>query len=135
MNFLKEGDIIELDERHMVYVTRSTPMTTMRDGKFVQVPGQRHTETRIKDHPEYKGRYLVIETKMDGGGTAHGPHDVYPDGHHVYCQKIEEINYKRALTVRVDFYQSGCFTCMNTDVKRVGQAVKDTSWRFLWQSS
>ena len=27
-----------------------------------------------------KAEYVVIEAKMQGGGTGHGPHDVFPDG-------------------------------------------------------
>jgi len=26
---------------------------------------------------------------MTGGGTGHGPHDVYPDGHQLTLQKIK----------------------------------------------
>ena len=30
------------------------------------------------------GRYVVVKTAFEGGGTGHGPDDAYPDGHHVY---------------------------------------------------
>jgi hypothetical protein len=55
----------------------------------------------------YKGaaeedRWSVSEVKLTGGGTAHGPHDVYPDGHHVKAEN------QKGMTL--EFYQSGCFT-------------------------
>ena len=48
-----------------------------------------------------------------------GAHDVYPDGHHVFCVKADDDK------VRVDFYQSGCFTAMIEDIKPVGKAILD----------
>lgn len=49
--------------------------------------------------------FVVVETILTGGGTGHGPHDVYPDGHHVVAQ---EVGGERL----VRFYQSGCFVGM-----------------------
>ncbi|PZR93495.1 MAG: hypothetical protein DI537_10265 [Stutzerimonas stutzeri] len=52
--------------------------------------------------------YLVVGTAMTGGGTGHGLHDVYPDGHEVRAVPVgtpaEEIG-----TRFVRFYQSGSF--------------------------
>lgn len=50
--------------------------------------------------------FEVLETRMCGGGTGHGPHDVYPDGHQVVARELEA---KKRL---VRFYQSGCFIGM-----------------------
>lgn len=46
----------------------------------------------------------VHHTTYDGGGTGHGPHDVYPDGHHVWAEAT-----LNGSVVSFDFYQSGCF--------------------------
>jgi len=55
------------------------------------------------------GNYVVTLVQSKGGGTGHGPHDVYPDGWHVTAQKMteDEDDY-----IIVHFYQSGCFTAM-----------------------
>ena len=57
------------------------------------------------------GEFVVLDTKMEGGGTGHGPHDVYPDGHHVFCKRMKDGKYDKN-GVEVDFYQSGSFTAM-----------------------
>lgn len=60
---------------------------------------------RTDAHPEIpKGETFVVKrTAFEGGGTAHGPHDVYPDGHHVWARPEDGGD-------EIDFYQSGCFT-------------------------
>jgi hypothetical protein len=47
----------------------------------------------------------VLETKYTGGGTGMGPHDIYPDGHHVRAKLVGG-------DVTVEFYQSGYFSGM-----------------------
>ena len=74
--------------------------------------------------------FTVIHTDMTGGGTGHGPHDVYPDGHQV----IAEDGAGR----RVLFFQSGCFVGMVTpdDIEWVsgppdeepGRVSKEVLW-------
>lgn len=49
--------------------------------------------------------FQVLETRMTGGGTGHGPHDVFPDGHQVVAREVEGTRIVR-------FYQSGCFVGM-----------------------
>lgn len=62
------------------------------------------------------GKYIVTRTVMDGGGTGHGPHDIFPDGWSVTAQMVGRLNQ----TIR--FYQSGCFTAINAKVRVVGKA-------------
>lgn len=45
--------------------------------------------------------FTVTDISLTGGGHGHGPHDVFPDGHHV----VAEDGRGR----RVSFHQSGCF--------------------------
>ena len=68
------------------------------------------------------GKYVVYKTAFTGGGTGHGPHDVYPNGHKVFCESIHNPNAK------IEFYQSGCFNNMITPdkIKPVGKARR--SW-------
>lgn len=60
-----------------------------------------------------EGEFLVIETKSDGGGTGHGMHDVYPNGHHVFAKRLADDGSYDPEGDEVDFYQSGSFTHTN----------------------
>jgi hypothetical protein len=113
---LQEGDIIELNEHHKVYaLVPKHFLYGNRRGDFTLAHGEVHLGSENFDY--LRGRYIVTKTVMDGGGTGHGPHDVYPDGHHVYCESLDG-------SQRVDFYQSGCFTCMIVNIEPVGRAEK-----------
>ena len=57
------------------------------------------------------GEYVVIKTSYEGGGTGHGPGDVYPDGHRVIATKLQNGKWKKE-GEEISFYQSGCFTAM-----------------------
>jgi hypothetical protein len=65
------------------------------------------------------GDYVVVRTAMEGGGTGHGPHDIYPDGWHVEATKLDKDGNYDPDGKRIDFYQSGCFTGMIEEVKVV----------------
>lgn len=113
---LKEGDIIELKEGHEVYATVPEHfLYSNTKGSFTM----RHGEVAIGGELSYlAGRYVVVGTVMDGGGAGHGPHDIYPNGHHVYCESLDTQRHQ------VDFYQSGCFTAMLPDLLPVGHATQ-----------
>lgn len=63
------------------------------------------------DTSQYVGDYMVIDTSLDGGGTGHGYYDIYPDGHHVYCQKMKDGQYDPN-GFKIDFFQTGSFNVM-----------------------
>lgn len=113
--FLKEGDIIELTLGMSVNAT-VPEIWLYSNGKANKTT---HGSIKISAKTKLAGRYVVFKTAFDGGGTGHGPHDVFPDGHHVYCERLDD------LTVKVDFYQSGCFTSMLPDLKPVGKARRE----------
>lgn len=56
----------------------------------------------IKSDKVGPGKWVVTRTEMSGGGTGHGPGDVFPDGWCVdlFNPATEETRY---------FYQSGSF--------------------------
>ena len=113
---LKEGDIIELTEGHKVYA--DIPEHFAYDNKKGSFKLTHH-EAKIDDQLAYlAGRYVVYKVTQDGGGTGHGSNDVYHNGHHVFCEKINDRD------VRVDFYQSGCFTAMIEHIEPVGSAKR-----------
>jgi hypothetical protein len=67
------------------------------------------------DTSEYIGDYVVVSTALTGGGTGHGPHDVYPDGWYVTAKKLKGEKYD-SKGKEISFYQSGCFSVTNKDV-------------------
>ena len=71
-------------------------------------------------------RFLVIKTEKTGGGTGHSAHDVYPDGHYVTAIKLSEGDVFDPNEVRVQFFQTGAFTCMIKKPFRVG--TMQQSW-------
>lgn len=64
----------------------------------------------------FAGEYVVTKTSFGGGGSTGYPGGNYPDGHRVYCESTTKPARK------IDFYQSGCFTCMLPDIKPIGRA-------------
>jgi len=67
-----------------------------------------------------EGEFVVIRTAMEGGFTGH---DAYPDGHHVYCKRLNANGSYNEKGTEINFYQSGCFTGIilpdNIEVVRV----------------
>jgi hypothetical protein len=63
----------------------------------------------VIEHPKLgPGLYRVVSTTMTGGGTGHGPLDVFPDGHQLTlmreCDGVIDWTKKPKR-----FYQTGCF--------------------------
>jgi len=111
---LQEGDVIELKENHKIYADIPNHFVyANRRGDFSLT----HHEVVLDKQFDYLiGKYIVYKTTFDGGGTGHGPHDIYPNGHHVYCVKEDD------RTIKIDFYQSGCFTAMIKNITPIGKA-------------
>jgi len=88
--------------------------------------GQLTKQAQVGDEieiPGHEGTFVVTEARLAGGGTGHGPHDIYPDGWCVTCAPV--VNEEPALDRPFSFYQSGCFTNVIPNVRIVG--------RFCWQ--
>ena len=114
---LAEGDIVEIKVGMKVYA--DVPEHFLYANKRGVFDKTAHGEAMIDGELAYlAGRYVVYKTAHDGGGTGMGPHDVYPNGHHVFCEKLEDQSQK------IDFYQSGSFTAMLPDLKPVGRAQR-----------
>jgi len=122
---LKEGDVIELKKGHKVYTL--IPKHFAYDnciGSFKLTKSDVTIgENRNGLNTEFMlGKWIVYKTVTDGGGTGHGPNDVYPDGHHVFCKRVVKNKYDYQM--EIDFYQTGCFTAMIKDkeIEVVGKA-------------
>lgn len=110
---LIEGDVIALGNGHRVYANIPKHFAYKNcKGDFSLVK----TDVTIGGDFEYlAGRYIVTSTSFSGGGTGHGPHDVYPNGHLVKCTSVDGFHV-------VSFYQSGCFTAMIEHIIPIGKA-------------
>ena len=72
--------------------------------------------------------YAVLRTEMTGGGTGHGPHDVYPDGHEVTAVRLSPSHRPlKAVGRKIKFYQSGCFHgVVDPDhIKHLGTCIRE----------
>lgn len=57
-------------------------------------------------------KWLVVKTEMTGGGTGHGPNDVYPDGHKVTAIRLNDDDSYSENNQTVQFWQTGSFNSM-----------------------
>lgn len=117
MEFLNEGDVIELKEGHDVYA--DVPKHFVYADKKGCWDLCHEKVTIDGDFDFLKGRYVVVSTCMRGGDQASD--GSYPDGHQVTCEKVDD------RSIRVDFYQNGSFTATIRDISPIGRAV--LSWK------
>ena len=111
---LQEGDIINLEAGMSVYADVPKHFVYANKRGIFDLT---HVDIILgKDFDYLCGKYIVYKTVCDGGGVGAGSFDTYPNGHHVFCVKTEDAN------VKVDFYQSGCFTAMIQEVEVIGKA-------------
>ena len=86
--------------------------------KTVTVKGKEYhrvESVEVFDYSPGVGTYVVTATEFPGGGTGHGPHDIFPNGHKVTASRLmRNGNLSRKDTI--SFYQSGCFNAMIEDV-------------------
>ncbi len=66
-------------------------------------------------------RFVVERAVKEGGGTAMGWHDVYPDGHHVTARRLKDQRTYDPEGLEIDFYQSGCFSNQIGAVSKTGK--------------
>ncbi|MDK9793706.1 hypothetical protein [Vibrio sp. D431a] len=110
LKLLKKGDTILLTQEHTVYtkIPESQAYTNSKSKRLVSVC----VELKDEEFEHLQGLYEVVRTENSGGGRGHGKHDTYPSGHRVFCKKVDS-------NCKVDFYQTGCFTAMITDIKPI----------------
>ena len=73
------------------------------------------------------GKHYVVErVEMEGGGTAHGPHDIYPDGWHVSARELGVDGNYLPDSELISFYTSGSFRCRvdPSDIAVVGHMAQ-----------
>lgn len=132
--FLEEGDIIKIKTGMKIYV--ELPETFVysngKDPKKLAQTDIKVGEVRTNaagdtlDTKKFAGAYLVQDARSQGGGTGHGPGDVYPDGHHIIATKLKAGNEYNPNGGLISFYQSGFFTAMiePKDIQAEGKLQK-----------
>ena len=132
--FLEEGDIITIKPGMQIYV--ELPETFVysngKDPKKLAQTNIKVGEVRTNGAGEtlntkkFAGSYLVQDARSQGGGTGHGPGDVYPDGHHIIATKLKSGNEYNPNGGLISFYQSGCFNAMiePKDIQAEGKLQK-----------
>jgi hypothetical protein len=65
----------------------------------------------VLTHPKLgPGEWIVVSTAMAGGGTGHGPHDVYAPGHQLTLRRLKDgTNEIDWVIGERKFHQSGDF--------------------------
>lgn len=101
------NDIIESFDTHLGVKLKNDDALDVLEFVKKHIPAWK-TDTFILD----EGEFVVTKTSFSGGGTGMGDHDVYPSGHHVYCQRLNADGTFNEKGTKVSFYQSGCFTAM-----------------------
>jgi hypothetical protein len=140
MTYLKEGDVIRLSPGDMVYM--EIPEMLVYENRRASKEWTRH-EVKVDGIFSWLAdlKFVVTKTASEGGGAGHGPHDEYPNGHHVYCESMRSypkqsegdgreilLASDRIAGLKIDFYQSGCFTAMVKDIEPIGHARRSYKW-------
>lgn len=111
MSLLKEGDVIRLAKGTKVYCyIPEHYVYSNRRGVFDKL-------TRGEYELDQDGRFIVVKTALDGGGSGQGG-DYYPDGHHVWCEDADQPAFK------IDFYQTGCYPIAEENIHLIGKAER-----------
>ena len=128
MSYLKEGDVIEIKKDMKIYASipkkyifSNRPLSEELEETDIEVGEIRSVNKSTFDTSIFEGEYVVYKTVYDGGSDGYDSyHGCYPNGHHVFCQKLFN-------KTRINFYQSGCFTAMITDIKPIRKMKME--WR------
>jgi hypothetical protein len=136
---LQVNDIFELEKGHRVYIDNFPAAFLYDNDEFIVdytlMQGELEIGT-IKngfDSSFLIGKYIVTKTPFDGGGPNFDGD--YPDGHHVYAKKLIKKrppgvhsfsnNDKTIISnLEINFYQSGCFTCMIEDIVPIKKDIQ-----------
>jgi len=123
MTKLKEGDVIEIEDGHTVYV--KLPVHFIYENKLGCFDELAETDVEVgtnqngMDTSFLKGKYVVTKVILDDEYSA--KNILSPSGHHVWCETM--IDETGNPPIKINFYQNGCFRAMITDIKPIGRAT------------
>lgn len=92
-----------------------------RTGKIP--PKTRRVDLGAYDKSRGGAKFVVENAALEGGGTGHGPFDVYPDGWHVTARRLKKDGTYDPSGECITFYMTGSFTIMvdSKDLRIVGK--------------
>ncbi|MDD5192562.1 MAG: hypothetical protein PHH54_00710 [Candidatus Nanoarchaeia archaeon] len=99
------GDVIKIPQVGIEGIIENPNL--FQKGRF-NVAGPMKFRGHI-DQEREKARYVVEKTYYGGGGTGHGPYDIYPDGWHVTARRLLQGDVYDPQGEIIEFYQTGCF--------------------------
>lgn len=86
----------------------------------------------IHDDDIVNKNFVVMKVSLTGGGTGHGLHDTYPDGHHIAAKEIGGAERT------VSFFQTGCFRDLipPQDIELIsGPKDKEVELKLIWEEN
>lgn len=95
--------------------SQSTRISLEASLNFVNSNIKKPTQEEFSIAP---GEFLVIKTENTGGGNS--GNDYYPDGHRVYCKRLNNGSFDEKGT-EINFYQTGSFTAMIENITPIRQ--------------
>ncbi len=126
---LQVGDIFVVDDKWEIIHLPSDPQDPYHVNLRKDFNRASYSGYPIKKELIGKN-FIVEEAKMAGGGTGHGPHDVYPDGWQITARQLFKNGNYNPKGAQILFYQSGAFNCMATDVPTVGKMQRTATVKF-----
>ncbi|MDO8558991.1 MAG: hypothetical protein Q7R84_01540 [bacterium] len=86
-------------------------------------PRKKTIDLSACDPSRTTAKFIVETARMQGGGTGHGPNDIYPDGWHIQARRLNKDGSYDPNGEVIHFYMSGCFTNIvePKDIKVVGK--------------
>ena len=123
----KDKKLINIDgktKKHPVtsYVSEDERVTVA--AKSGKVPSKTRTvELGAHDPDRARAKFVIETANMEGGGTGHGPHDVYPNGWHIKARRLNNDGTYNPNGEVIRFFMTGWFGCMvdPKDVRVVGK--------------
>jgi hypothetical protein len=91
--------ISQIDEQELEDMTTATNNELrgrVQEGDVIMTPAG-----------EAEKRYVVLDARLAGGGTGHGPNDVYPDGWQVKARLLKDDGTYDPAGATISFYQTG----------------------------
>lgn len=122
---LSVGDVITSEKfAYGKYDFDRTKVTV--DGKTKTYPvgiGNKTIEYGAYDLTRAGAKFVVETAGMEGGGTGHGPNDVYGDGWHVRARRLQTNGEYDPNGEIIEFYTNGSFNCVipPKDIRVVGK--------------
>lgn len=102
--------------------TKEYPMKFRKPGTPWDKEAEYETvELSAYDESRSSARFVVERAELDGGGTGHGPHDIFPDGWYIKARRLNDDGTYNPNGELIQFYQSGCFTGLIPEVELVGK--------------